>query len=70
MQAAQIDLRGHDVGLEYLNDILQAAKSEIARDGYVSENLRGKISNAFCFWDYWLAETCRCASENVCGPTD
>ena len=65
MQVAQSNLREHRSGLEYLNALLGIAKSEIASDGYMSENIRKKIFLAFCFSDYFFAVTCRSA-----GPTE
>jgi hypothetical protein len=58
LQAAQSDLRRHHSGLAYLSALLQGAKSEIASDGYMSEWLRKKIFNVFCFWDYLFAHAC------------
>ena len=60
-QAAQGDLRRHRPGLEYLRALLQKAKSEIARDGYPSNESRNKIYNTFSLWDHSFALTCRCA---------
>ncbi len=41
-----------------MSALLQIAKSEITRDGYVSEKLRKKIFNLFCFWDPLFALAC------------
>jgi hypothetical protein len=37
LQAAQSNLREHHSGLAYLSELLQAAKTEIANDGHISE---------------------------------
>ena len=58
MQGAQSDLRKHRSGLAYLSALLQKAKSEIARDGYISEEIRTKIFHASYFWDYYLRFSC------------
>ncbi len=58
MQDAQRDLRRHHSSLAYLSALLQKAKSEIAGDGYLSEGIRKKILDAFCFWDCLFALTC------------
>jgi hypothetical protein len=58
MQAAQSDLRTNRSGLAYLSALLQKAKSEIAREGYMSEELRKKIFHTFCLWDCLFALTC------------
>lgn len=51
----RVDLRSHQSGLEYLRGILQNAKFQIARDGYISKKTQGRIYSAFCRWDYWFA---------------
>jgi hypothetical protein len=38
-----------------LHAILLNAKSEIARDGYISKKTQSRIYSAFCSWDYWFA---------------
>ena len=43
MREAQRDLTKHHSGLSCLTELLQDAKSEIARDGYISEDIRKKI---------------------------
>jgi hypothetical protein len=58
MQAAQTDLRGHRSSLEYLTAILENAKSQISDVGYLSEDSRHRILDAFCFWDCVFALTC------------
>lgn len=45
-------------GLAYLSAILEKAKLEIADDGYMAEESRQKIFDAFCFWDCLFALTC------------
>ena len=59
MQVQQTNLRGHHLGLDYLSGLLKIAKSEIDRDGYMSEEIRNKIFIAFCFWDGPFALVCR-----------
>jgi len=59
MQVAQSDLRGNHYGLHYLSVLLKQAKSEIASDGYISEDTRKLIFDAYCFWDYRFAIACR-----------
>src|ERR1017187_667287 len=54
LQAKQSELRRHPVGLAYLSQLLQAAKSEIAGDGYMSHAVKAKFHNAFYFWEYPL----------------
>lgn len=61
MRVAQSNLREHRSGLEYLNALLEIAKSEITSDGHMSEKIRKKIFRAFCFSDYFFAVTCRSA---------
>jgi hypothetical protein len=58
MQVAQTDLERHPLGLSYLRALLERAKFEIARDGYISENIRKRIFSASCFSDYFFAVTC------------
>ena len=58
MQVAQTDLERHPLGLSYLHSLLLIAKSEIARDGYISENIRKRIFSLSCFSDYLFAVTC------------
>jgi hypothetical protein len=58
LQVARSDLRRHRTGLAYLSALLQRAKSEIASDGYMSEEIRYMIFPAFCFWDFLFARTC------------
>lgn len=58
IQRAQTNVRGHRPGRTYLIALLREAKSEIAREGYLSEKIRQKIFLAFCFWDYVFALTC------------
>jgi hypothetical protein len=61
MQAAQSNLREHHSSLAYLSALLQTAKSEIASDGHISEEIAKKIFFAFGLWDYMFAYTCLCA---------
>lgn len=58
IQVAQSDLRRHHSSLAYLSALLEVAKSQMTRDGYVTEELRKKIFNTFCFWDHLFALTC------------
>ncbi len=58
IQGAQTNLREHRSGLIHLRALLKMANSEIASDGYMSEETRKKICYAFCFWDYLFAFTC------------
>jgi len=52
------DLHKNHLGLESMSVLLQIAKSEIARDGYISENIRNRIFHAFRGWDYNFASSC------------
>jgi len=52
------DLHKNHPGLERMTALLQKAKSEIARDGYISENIRNRIFHAFRGWDYNFASSC------------
>jgi hypothetical protein len=58
-------LREHRSGLEYLNTLLEIAKSQIASDGHISKKIREKIFCAFYLSDYFFAVTCLSA-----GPTE
>ena len=58
MQAIQSDLRRHHHSLAYMSAILQTAKSEIARDGYLSETIQKKILNVFGLTDCLFSLTC------------
>jgi len=58
LQAAQNNLWAHHLGLEYLSDLLEEAKSEIASDGYMSEEIRDTIYFAFCSWNSSFALAC------------
>ena len=55
MQEDHRTLREHPAGLTYLSLLLEAAKSQIASDGYISETVRTKIVAAFGLWDYEFA---------------
>jgi hypothetical protein len=57
-QAAQSNLREHRSSLAYLSALLQAAKSEIASDGHISEKVEERIFLAFGLWDHWFTLTC------------
>jgi len=70
VREAQRDLTKHYSGLSFLTELLQDAKSEIARDGFISLDLRMKIFHAFSYRDHYFAIGCvRCcppeASEKV-----
>jgi hypothetical protein len=52
------DLHKNHLGLESMSQLLQIAKSEIARDGYMSVNIRNRIFHAFRGWDYNFALSC------------
>jgi hypothetical protein len=58
IQDGQTTLREHPAGLAYLSALLKTAKSEMARDGYLSEKIRKRIVLAFGFWDCLFALTC------------
>ena len=58
MQRVQTTLRSHHSGLAYLHALLEKAKAEITRDGYMSAETRGKIFCEFGFWDCWFALQC------------
>jgi hypothetical protein len=58
IQAAQSNLREHHSSLAYLSALLQAAKSEIAGDGHISEKVVEKIFLAFGLWDHLFTLTC------------
>jgi hypothetical protein len=58
LREAQRDLHKHQFGLSYLTELLQVAKSEIARDGYISADIKKRISPAFHYWDYAVAVAC------------
>lgn len=49
VREAQRDLTKHHSGLSFLTELLQDAKSEIARDGYISSDIRRKIFHAFSY---------------------
>jgi hypothetical protein len=62
LQTVQTNLRRHHSGLGYLSALLKSAKSDIAREGYISEKLRQRIASAFSFWDCVFAVACGYAS--------
>ena len=65
LQVAQSNLREHHSSLAYLSALLEAAKTEIASDGHISEKIAKKIFFAFGLWDHFFALTCLHA-----GPPD
>ena len=69
-QVAQSNARESQSGLEYLTALLRGAKSEIQRDGYISENLRKKIFSIACLWDYGFASVCLNATPRRAGIKD
>ncbi len=59
--AVRDSLRGlnrNHPGLLSQKVLLEIAKSEITRDGYISEDIRTQIYHAFHGWDYCFAFTC------------
>jgi hypothetical protein len=58
VQATQRNLREYAQGRAYLAMLLKLAKSEIQSVGYISEQIRKKISSAFCLWDYIFEVVC------------
>jgi hypothetical protein len=64
IQAMHCRLREHPSGLLLLRVFLELAKSEITSDGYMSEAIRKKIFQMFCFLDLPFALHCR----NAGGP--
>ena len=58
LQELQTVLRRDSTGLTWLRTLLETAKAEIASDGYISENVRKRIFNNFCFVDYPFANYC------------
>jgi hypothetical protein len=67
VQVAQSNLREHRSGLEYLSALLEGVKSEIQREGYLSEALRKKIFSVFCFWDHGFVLACLSAGPAQAG---
>jgi hypothetical protein len=65
LQATQTALRSHEFGLSYLRELLQKAKSEIASDGCISEELRLTIYSVCFLWDNNLARHCLCAGPPI-----
>jgi hypothetical protein len=64
LQLAQSDLRRYPSGLSYLEALLERAKFEITRDGYMSENIRKIIFSTSSFSDHLFAVTClECVPE-------
>jgi hypothetical protein len=62
LQAMDGHLRGHPLGLVYLTTLLEMAKSEIGRDGDISEAIRKKILLMFGFLDLSFARQFRKSS--------
>jgi hypothetical protein len=58
VQVSQINLMDHPSGLVYLLSLLEIAKSEIVKDGCISEKTREQVFCSFCFVDYLFAITC------------
>jgi hypothetical protein len=58
LQVAQSNLLRHHSGLAYLSALLITAKSEITRNGYISNNIVKKILSAFGLRDRLLMATC------------
>jgi hypothetical protein len=54
LQARQNELRKNPSGLDYLSQLLQTAKSEIASDGYMSDAVRSDFHDKLYLWDYPL----------------
>jgi hypothetical protein len=59
LQAMDRHLREHSIGLVYLSTLLELAKSEIGRDGNISEAVRKKILLMFGSLDLSFALHCR-----------
>ena len=57
-QAAQSSLQRHEVGLKYLTALLEQAKSEITRDGCMSEGTGKKLMSTFGLRDCLFTLTC------------
>ena len=58
IQNAQRNLRENGPGRASLATLLNMAKSEMQKDGYISEQVRQKAFLAFYFWDLILARAC------------
>lgn len=58
LQAMDLRLREHPLGLMHLSTLLEMAKSEIASAGYMSEAIRKIILVMFGTWDLPFAQYC------------
>ena len=65
LQGFQRSVRGYHAGLAYLSALLERAKSEIASDGYISENGQEELFDAFGLWDYLFTLTCLSAGPQA-----
>jgi hypothetical protein len=59
LQAMYGNLREDRSGLAHLSTLLERAKSEIASEGYISEAIRKKIFQHYCFLDFPFASLCQ-----------
>ena len=58
LQRVQTTLRSHHSGLAYLQALLEKAKKEITRDGYISAETGARIFCDFGFWNHLFALVC------------
>jgi hypothetical protein len=58
IQGHQTTLRAHRNGLLYLRAVLETAKAEMAKDGFLSDGTRSDIIREFGCWDYLLSLQC------------
>jgi hypothetical protein len=58
LHEVETGLRGHYSGLEYLSGLLRTAKSEILKEGYISEDTRAAIVRSYFFSDWHFAASC------------
>jgi hypothetical protein len=65
LREAQHDITKHQSGRIFLTALLQEAKSEIARDGYISSYIRWQVFTACFYWDYCFGRACL-----DCGSTE
>lgn len=65
LREAQRDITKHQSGRIFLTALLQEAKSEIARDGYISSYIRWQVFMACSYWDYCFGRACL-----DCGPQE
>jgi hypothetical protein len=63
VREGQRDLYKSQVGLLSLTTLLQAAKSEMASEGYLSEEIRSQIVWMFSQWDFCFAFACLLSPE-------